>query len=404
MSGTYLCPYCYTEYKMWEVDFRCANKRCGEENDEKLAKYHGKQTELKLKAFRAKKGILGKMPTYAECPSCGDTTGTRLCPGCHNPLPEGIDEARDMIISIIGARDAGKSNYVGVLVHELKTRVCSRFGFSFSWIAESQEEYVERLGSLLYPKIYKKGGAVGGDDQAHTVERTESSDRGAETIFSPPIVCELARKRNKKLERYSFSFLDSAGEDFEDKDVMNTVMPYIAHSQGIIFLLDPMQISNVCNDIEESIVNNSKNTQDNVISYEDIVTNVAKLIRKDRKMKTNKQIDIPVVVTFSKFDALKGIVDKSSRLWKDSPHTAAGAFDLNDLEQVNDEIIGLLCTWGLGTFIDKVNGEFSNVKFLPCSAFGDPPKAGEIEPPKPLRIEDGILWIMEELGYIPYVN
>ncbi len=408
MAGTYLCPYCYTEYKMWEVDFRCTNKLCKTGKDEKLTEYCGKET-VKLMTYRPKKGFLGKMPLYADCPSCGSTSSVRLCPGCHNPLPEGIDEARDMIISIIGARDAGKSNYIGVLVHELRTRVCNKFGFSFSWITESQEEYVKRFGSKLYPDIYKKDGST--ERKARAVERTESAERGAKIIKSSPIVCELARKVNRKLERYSFSFLDSAGEDFDDPDVMKTVMSYISHSQGIIFLLDPMQIPTVrkqLEDLDKTIVEGSTSRQlEGGSGYDDIIKNVASLIRTNRKMKKGGKIDIPVVVTFSKFDTLRRIADDdaNARLWADSPHAAKKALDLNDLNEVSMIMKGLLETvWGLENFVELVTQNFSNVKYLPCSAFGDPPKEGEIAPPKPIRIEDGILWIMEELGHIPYVE
>lgn len=341
------------------------------------------------------------MPEYAECPECGVTTGIRLCPQCHNPLPKTIDDSNDMIISIIGARDSGKSNYIGVLTHELKNRVFNKFDFSFGMIKESQDEYRDRFGRYLYPEEY--AGQKAGTGQAHTVPRTEAHVKGSSVTMSPPIVCELAKKHGGKIERYSLSFLDSAGEDFEDPVAMSTVMPYIAHSKGIIFLLDPMQIQDVRNQVEESVVKRSGSAQwGEVISHEDIISNVATLIRTNRKMKRDKVIDIPVVITFSKFDALRDIVDPSSRLWKDSTHVNSGAFDEIDLNQVNDEIVGLLHTWGASGFIEKVNTEFSNVKFLPCSAFGScPDQARNVAPPKSLRLEDGVLWILKELKKIP---
>lgn len=402
MAGKYICPYCYKESKMSEVDFRCTNKQCtGEENDEKLAAYMGQASVVTLKAFSSKKKGLGiKMPEYAECPVCGVTTGIRLCPYCHNPLPQATTDGNDMIISIIGARDSGKSNYVGVLTHELQYRVSNKFDFSFGMIKESNEQYKERFGRWLYPEQY---GQRSGAGQAHTVPRTEAHIKGRTITMSPPIVCELGKRIGKKIERYSLSFLDSAGEDFEDPVAMSTVMPYIAHSKGIIFLLDPMQIPNVRNQLAASVVQQCSSTQiGEVISHGDVISNVAELIRTNKKMKKGKVIDIPVVVAFSKFDALKSIVDSSDKLWKDSPHADLGAFDCIDLQMVSEEMIGLLSMWGLADFIDKVKTEFSNVVYLPCSAFGSCPDVSHnVAPPKSLRLEDGVLWIMKELNMIP---
>lgn len=399
MAGKYLCPYCYKENKMWEVDFRCTNRQCrdGEQEDKQLMAYMGGAvTVLKQKAFRAKKPFMGNMPQYAECPTCHMTTGIRLCPQCHNPLPKTIDKSNDMIISIIGARDSGKSNYIGVLLHDLKTRIFNRFDFSFGMIKESQEEYRERFGQQLYPQEYNKQGAP------RIVDRTETGIMGAKVKLSPPIVCELARKRGAKIERYSLSFLDSAGEDFENPDVMATIMPYLAHSKGIIFLLDPMQLQTVRGSVDEDVVKHSANEPlGGVTEHGDIISNVAELIRTNKKSKGDAAIDIPVVVAFSKFDALKGIVDSSSKLWQDSPHVSYGAFDELDLKQVNDEMVGLLHIWGAAAFVEKVRTEFSKVIFLPCSALGAcPDDSNSVAPPKSLRLEDGLLWILKELNKI----
>lgn len=401
MAAKYLCPYCYKENKMSEVDFRCVNRQCKELNDELLAQYCGKKTMVKLMTFKPQKNLIGKMPQYAECTECHTTSNVRLCPQCHNILPGAIDESNDMIISIIGARDSGKSNYVGVLIHELQKRVMDKFDFAFSMINESKDEYSERFGSFLYPDEYKKGATAG--TSAHTVRRTEAHVRGASVTLSPPIVCELAKEKGRKIKRYSLSFLDSAGEDFEDPAAMATVMPYIAGSKGIIFLLDPMQIPKVRNQIDESIVKSSGSTEmGEVTSHESVISNVAKLIRTKNKMRTDKKIDIPVVVAFSKFDALKGIVDSQSKLWNDSPHAKLGEFDKMDLKQVDAEMRGLLHVWNAADFIRLVETEFSNAVFLPCSAFGAcPDSSGNVAPPKSLRLEDGVLWVMNELKLIP---
>lgn len=399
MAREYLCPYCFKKSEMGTVDFRCAAKgECEEENDALLAKYKGLETVIAKKTFQyRKKGLMVKMPEFADCPYCGYTTNKRLCPECHNELPNGIAESRDMTISIIGSRDSGKSNYLGVLLSELERRVIPELrnstNYSYFGVFDelSKEEYRKRFGQFLYPDGEKR------EKRAHVVPRTES----AMDKWEPPIVCGL---RTKDRKDYFLSFMDSAGEDFEDKLKMEKVMPYIACSKGIIFLLDPLKIAGVRKVIDEKMVTVSSNNEISDI-YKDIILNTAKLIRLDKKMKSTSNIDIPVVIVFSKFDVLRDMVSPSSILWKESPHSKIGKFDNNDAMQVSAEVKGLLSEWGAEEFMELVEREFKNVIYMPCSAFGTTPKDdGTVDMPKSLRIEDAVLWIMKELKYLPSIN
>ena len=58
----------------------------------------------------------------------------------------------------------------------------------------------------------------------------------------------------ESIESFTFVFFDTVGEDLNDEDTMSTVNKYICKSAGIVFLLDPMQIPAVANQLDESTV------------------------------------------------------------------------------------------------------------------------------------------------------
>lgn len=373
MGSTCICPFCFTEFKKNKVNLACVNRNCKEN-----LRLRG---ENKKFCFAAS-GINMGLPKNAKCPSCKTVTSKWACPKCNMELPRTIESSNDMIISIVGSRDAGKSNFVAVLVNELK-RIFVPFGYSVSVADVSREDYQRRFGKFIY-------------EEHRIVRRTESK---VDAELDLPIICTIERRNGKKICAFTFSFMDSAGEDFNDPMVMKRVMPYISKSKGIILLIDPMQIRYVRESLSNEIVNNSSNVSlASVMSGDEIVNNVAKLVRQEKKC---VDIMIPTVCSFSKIDTIRPLVSENSRIFKDSPHVVNGFFDLNDAEMVSNEVKSLLASWGEERFVEDFERKFKRTCFLPCSAFGETAKDGRLTRPHSLRIEDALLWILAENGALP---
>jgi len=98
---------------------------------ERLDLKHGlplkKRAWINPKATGAVKNS-SSMPKSACCPKCKKITKMIICPKCHNHIPKSTTEGRDIIISLAGARDSGKSLFMGVLIHHLRREVMSYFG------------------------------------------------------------------------------------------------------------------------------------------------------------------------------------------------------------------------------------------------------------------------------------
>lgn len=398
MKTTFICPYCFEKRKLSEVQFRCTNKRCKDFDDLEMTRYENGNLKIPKqgkKAFSVNSKNVFAVAKDAKCPECGNTTYKRICPACHNELPESTLTGKDMIISIVGSRATGKSHFVGVIIKELRDRISVSFGGSLEGFADSYQRWQANFADNLYEKNMK-------------LELTQSSVQNVDNGAYRPLIFKLKLK-NKSLfketiESFTFVFFDTAGEDLNDEDTMSTVNKYICKSAGIVFLLDPMQIPAVVSQLDELTVKRAA-----AIDYrtaakaDDIMTRVSNLIRRDKKLPETSMIDIPVAAVFSKFDAIEPIVPADCTVLNPSPHCSERYFDLSDWHNVNSEIQALLNEWDADAFMSQLKTNYSNYSYFAVSALGlnnNPDQTGKIQRPRPHRIEDPFLWILKENGVI----
>src|SRR5437868_7176531 len=118
------CPYCFASAAPQQIPFRCRGQAgrtqgCAPVLDERLAAYTGSTAGASLPPVFTAAGRKGR----ADCTACGRPTGNRVCPECHNPLPAAYCDSPGRIVALVGAKNAGKSTYIAVLLHELMNRV-----------------------------------------------------------------------------------------------------------------------------------------------------------------------------------------------------------------------------------------------------------------------------------------
>lgn len=399
---SYICPYCFNEHKMTDVDFRCMNRRCEQVEDIPYGQYYAfKNPPMMQRTFHSDKAKGMGMPSRAVCPNCHEESNVRLCPSCHNVLPSAVEKNNEMIISLIGTRGSGKSNYVAVLVNQLKKHIAMRFnGAAKLMTDEDKRQYDKRFGDFVYgphPKV---------------IPATDTDLRGQEIIkANRPILCDFKVGKKRRLLGdliipYTFVFFDAAGENFEDQEVMRTVSKYIGQSEGIIFLIDPFQIPTVRRSFEENsdVVKGAAGAElGTVSSPAEVIDRVASLVRANKHMKEEEKVPIPVSVAFSKLDAIESLLPGTSILKKESPHVKQGSFVERDQVMVNSEMLGLLNEWDEQDFLAELKMNYANYSLSAFSALGSnpDPKTGSIAVPRPHRIEDGFLWILKENNVIP---
>ena len=300
-----------------------------------------------------------------------------------------------MIISVVGSRETGKSHFVGVIINELIERISVKYGGAM----EGFDDTMSRYKAGAYQKLYM---------DMQKLDLTKSSVQDVNNGAYRPLIFTLKLKHKalfkEKIDSFTLVFFDTAGEDLNDEDTMSTVNKYICKSAGIIFLLDPMQIPAVRNQLDENTVSRASSVGwKQATRSDDIMSRVSKLIRNDKKMKSEAKINIPVAAVFSKFDVIAPLIPEGSTVLETSPHCNEKVFDMSDWHNVDSEIRSLLVEWGAESFISQVDLNYTNYSYFAVSALGmdnNPKEDRRIDRPRPHRIEDPLLWILKENGVI----
>ena len=388
--SSFICPYCFERSQLSQVQFRCTNRRCKDFDDIEITRYENGNLSLPKQGKRAfvspRRGV-----NHAACPECGNTTYKRICPSCHNELPDSTLDGEDMIISIVGGRASGKSHFVGIVIEELIKRIAPSFGGAMEGFADSYSRWQTGFYKYLYMDGVK-------------LELTRSSLQGPDNGAYRPLIfkLKLPEKRlfGSGVKSFTFVFFDTAGEDLNDEDTMSTVNKYICKSAGIIFLLDPVQIPAVANQLDSAVAQRAAAIDwRNASQSDDIMTRVSRLIRNDKGLKDSDRIDIPVAAVFSKFDVIEPLVPAGCTIREPSPHCAQGKFNQSDWHNVNGEVQGLLDSWEATAFTAQLSTNYTTYSYFAVSALGlgnNPTAEGRISRPRPHRIEDPVLWILRE--------
>ena len=400
---SFTCPFCFEKIKSNEIEYRCQNGWCPgkEEPDEKYAEYIGAGFAPKLGhvvSVEARRVTCG-VPKPVMCDKCGQPT-LRICPRCHNTLPDSTVLGADNIISIIGTRSAGKSLYIAVLINELMSRVAPAFG-------ASMQGFVDMSGLYNANTIYRTTKYDMLYDKQQTLPQTEVNRRTLLTGDQDkrPLVYRFAYLQGERGRKKDFTlaFFDSAGEDQQNAHMAATVMRYIAHSKGIIFLLDPLQIREVLEQVKSRTGEKSTSTGTGGGDSADpgvVLANLTALIRQSLGMEgTQKKIGIPVAIAFSKIDAVAPLLQEQLILRQPSPHCDARAFVQADAQNVDAEMRSLLKSWQQQPLLNQIGLDYKNFAFFALSSLGfgnEPDEDNKIKCPAPHRVEDPLLWLMSE--------
>ena len=359
-----LCPRCFEKFAEKDTAFVCTDMRCPA------------STQNPRHLLKGTSSFFGGLKG-PKCPDCGRPTSQKACPACGMLLPHTFGEGNDVPIAIIGAKAAGKSNYIGVLIKMLKDQLGTAFNFSL--YAAGGDRTIRRYRDEFYTPLYGKHQAVEGTDSS--LEEIE-----------PLMYTLLFQNAKNKIEKaVPLTIFDTAGENLDDENVMAVVNKYIYFSKGIILLLDPLQLPVV----REALTGKGINLPPAHTDPVDILTRTINLIRKGQNLKNNQMINIPIAVTFTKIDATRSLFDPSMSINQPSMHVASGRFDETDANTVNMDMQALVQEWYGGELLNLLKGNFTDYAFFGVSALGSDPDINRKIPQfRPYRVEDPFLWLL----------
>ena len=365
----YVCPRCFEEQDLADVEYICTN----------TSKTHPCSKARSREPFK---------PTNAKhpvCEECGQPLTTRVCPKCGFELPTNFRSMKNYPIAIIGAKECGKSNYVAVLIDQLKNSVGRSFNCS---LMACGDKTINRYRNDFYNPLFRNKVCVKGSDAGDV----------------DPLIYNLLFQKKGGLfhkavnDAISLTFYDTAGENLKSRDDMMTFNKYLAHAAGIILLLDPLQLPHVRDELNGKVNLPEENTD-----VTEVLERTIDVVRTQQNQRNfSKKIDIPIAVAFTKIDAVQSLMDPSSCLNNDSVHVRNGYFTKSDFDDENQEMQSLVDTWMGEELYQLVNMNFNKFGFFGLSALGCIPDTNNtIARLRPFRVVDPFLWLLAQQGIIP---
>ncbi|MEV0414751.1 hypothetical protein AB0I68_29040 [Streptomyces sp. NPDC050448] len=399
-----VCPYCFDRSAAARLPFRCqmsatgvrGGKPCAAELDGIWAEFMGPSVPPALKmrgpVFTAPRGLGSRLGggARADCPHCGVSTPVRVCLRCHSDFPSDYTDQDTRIIALLGPKASGKSTYVSVLINELRNRVGRAYGASITAMGGETQRRDREMAEDLYDRL-----------------RLPEATRPAALGFNDPLLYRLSLPLRRRLRgdgsrHTALVFFDAAGEDLGSAEAMDRYTHYLAAADGIILLVDPLQMRAVRDQLP---VDAGLPLPTVETPPQQIAADLAAQLRAHGRGTSRGRVTTPVAVAVTKTDSLFSLVGPHSPLRRNAAH-AGGAVDDEDRLAVHEEMRGLLDGWDSGALLRQLDRDFARLSLFGLSALGSPPpvhapadapKSG----PQPLRVEDPLLWLLGLGGLLP---
>lgn len=380
-----VCPYCYRAFAEDEILFRCSGRpgigraACVGERDRVLEEETG-ETSLLPPAFAGR-----GHGDEAVCPVCGVPSRAQVCPGCHSRLPADFRSVQGRLIALVGPSYSGKSLFMTVLIHELCRDVGERLNASTIGADDtSKRRFVTEYETPLYK-------------MSELIKETRTATRRN----IPPLVFRFTmdqrtrfRPRRKEL---LLSFTDGAGADLISPLKADLVARYLAAADGVLALVDPLQLPTVRSLLAARMRIPPALTQD---QRPDAAFD--RITRFLLAGSGGAAIDKPVAIVLSKLDAVTDLLPSSSVLHKPGP--VGPYFDTADGAAVQDEVKTMLNEWNAARIDQIASRSYRRYRYFAVSSLGSAPTPDNrisADGIQPRRVADPFLWLLNQFSFIP---
>ncbi|MDR3282252.1 MAG: hypothetical protein LBS92_01395 [Candidatus Methanoplasma sp.] len=405
-TTSYVCPFCFTSIDLKRIHYQCTNVACAKMFLRKLSESGGKseymsrnldeEIDIEGSIFLGKDPA-GPSPVTTKnhiirnpsgmCDMCGRPAYRRLCPCCHNPIPQGAEEEGSTVFVVLGPKGVGKSHYIAVLINELRNSFSPEFGAIMS---PATDKTTLKYREMYYKRLYEEGRKL-----APTLS-FEGSKESRE-----PMIYYLRFLEGEAPRVYTLAFFDTAGEDLDSANKMMdlSLNSFISLASGIVFLVDPLQVPY----INTRIRMDNKPPQGKNVA--DMLGNIATIIRTNNSLKPRDPIDIPLAVALTKSDVLMKMPENdeedgilfgpSSSLYIDREK---GKYDKTNFDQISAEIEEYMRRAVSEAFTQTVKG-FRDHSYFAVSALGSNPAGNTLTRGiSPMRVEDPFIWLLNRGG------
>jgi|GEM_PF-5872110 len=389
------CPRCLLGSDLSVQFFRCAGS-CAAAPDQALTRLSGKEVidHPVFAVVRQTEVIRNKTVTAAPvesavCARCRVVSEIHVCPHCHTSLPPHWWAHEVLGLTVIGARQSGKTSYLRVLSRYLENSLLPSIQGQLHPVdAQSEEKLAAMRKGLEQGKLETSTLASTADDR-----------------ILQPTVLDVAQGPNGQIR--SLSVFDVAGEDMATADRVRPYGTAMAGADVLLLLIDPLQLDGVRAWLQGTIPLPDQHP----VRAATVIQNAAAQIRRTRNIPSGP-IPQRVAVAFSKFDGLQlaaeildskfaHLIGPGNALWRDPYPLRPDLYLEADGHRMHDEVRALLHRVGEGSLVAAVESSFMEVRYMAMSALGHAPKGLTVSEagPSPHRVGDPLRWLMWSNGW-----
>lgn len=389
------CPFCFKKFKTDQVFFRASHAEEGDPEyekivDELLNEYNrktGKSALPEINSVIKTQDIPEKNKTRVdgvliEIKDKYDiSTSERICPYCHNELPITAGRGPSKVISVVGASQVGKSVYMTALLYVLEKYTCERIDAS---LIAGSSEYNDEIRENQ-EKIF---------DNNIMLDPTPKQ-------YVEPLIANMKFK-NDKIPPLTLIFYDVPGEGMTDKSYIEKHGDHIKNSDGIIFLVDPLQMRALRKKIS---LMNKEVKGDFTEKYQEPKDIIVYFFENFISKQSHEKTSIPTAVVVTKSDMLKNLRDEeyiseNSNIFRNYNHEKF--FNLNEFENINGEVMKFL-EKADAPFKGAMDACFKTTGYFAVSSLGYNPQNLKIDENvgiEHIRVDEPFLWLLYEMNYL----
>lgn len=372
MAKMVTCPYCWHSFKVDRLLLHCSE----------------------VCAVGDRLYFTVKESAQGNCPHGRRPLPRRFCPDadCHRALLREYLDNEGRNVAVIGSAAAGKTTYIGVLLHELQGRVAGQFnGMALDLLGdESRRNYRERFADPMF-------------ERGEAVRKTARLDVGSNLeplIFTLKIPTRGPFRNG--LQSIISVFYDAAGENVLTTQSMDPLSRYLETAGGIVVLIDPLQMPRLSGHYGGGPPDRVQGRTDT--DQRAVIQRLGELLRESAKKRQDK-LQVPLAVAITKIDLLRGSLEAESPLRRMPNHS--GHYDEDDGVDVHEELRAWLDQWYGPEFDNTVSANFSVYRYFGLTALGAQPRDDVRLAPSgihPYRVEDPMLWLLAQFGSIKRVK
>lgn len=316
------------------------------------------------------------------CPRCYHQIGQPgQCSNCSVSVPAEWFQNVQLAIAVTGARTAGKSVLIGVMMDQFEYFLANNGSF-LTPLASTKERFHEKYRAPLL-------------HQRNLLGATPPADQ--ESI--EPLLWDFTYNG----VRFCLSVIDAAGEDFERLAPTDDRFRYLGFVDAIVTLVDPLKVPGVAA-VLEGVVTLPENSGNDINVLRQVL-----LARNEQRSGGGPEQLLAVVL--SKFDVLQRLRDVRISKWQSvfnrpgsamqrDPSMETGIDLHREQRLLHEELVGLLDRMNAGLVLAAAREANLPYRLFAVSALGAEPDAQAVDPVGivPFRVLDPLRALLMKKG------